>query len=209
MRVVIADRDAAFLETLQSFLWFRGHDAETATNSLDCLDAMREFHPDVVVLESGLLVGDGDRILNIMAEDPTLREIPAIMVAESPESAVLAGAFPSVGWLPKPFRLGELLQVIELAGDSRHRGRRPDPPKSCFYTQCLVCGRSLQAPIDSLGQPMRCGHCGGTFVAVARGDRAERRSDETVSGGEGGDACGCDLVSSEGLCGAEARPRSR
>lgn len=207
MRVVIADRDAALLETLQSFLWFRGHDAETATNGMECLEAMREFRPDVVVLESGLLGGDG--ILNIMAEDPTLRDIPAILVTESREPADLAGTPPSAGLLPKPFRLGELLQVIELAGDSRHHRRRPEPPKTCFHTQCLVCGRSLQATIDALGRAMRCGHCGGTFVAVARGDMAEWRSDDAVSGPAGGDASGHDLAPSGGLCGAEARPHSR
>ena len=51
MRVLIADSDEAFLEVAQRYLSHRGHEAETASNGLECVASLLRDMPDVVVLE--------------------------------------------------------------------------------------------------------------------------------------------------------------
>lgn len=110
MRVLIADADEALFALLQSFLWDRGHEAEFASDALKCLTMLREFVPDVLVLDRDLLWGGCDGVMAHMCEDPDLAAVPVILVAN--EDAPNIGGKLQVEELRKPYRLLDLLARI-------------------------------------------------------------------------------------------------
>jgi carbon storage regulator CsrA len=73
MRILIADQDEYLLTTYRNELSERGAAVVTAPTALACMTNLREFTPDVLVLEPELLWGGGDGVLAVMQEEPALR----------------------------------------------------------------------------------------------------------------------------------------
>jgi CheY-like chemotaxis protein len=115
MRILIADDDEAFLEILQSYLWDRGHEAEIASDGLECITILRDFAPDVLLLERDLLWGGSDGVLAQMRDDPLIPRIPVILMTDSPEEFDALTNPIVVALLRKPFRLSDLLEQIASA----------------------------------------------------------------------------------------------
>lgn len=113
MRVLVADTDEVVLEIIQSFLWDRGHEAEVACDGLECISILREFAPDVLVLDQDLLWGGSNGVLAQMNDDPLLPLIPVILTAQGQiDDELIALTCLPVACLQKPYRLGELLIFI-------------------------------------------------------------------------------------------------
>jgi DNA-binding response OmpR family regulator len=120
MRVLLADTDDIFLEIVQSFLWDRGHEAEIATDGLECISILREFVPDALVIDRDLVWGGPDGVLDLMAEDRLLSNIPVILTADGRiDDELLARSGLPIACLTKPYRLGELLAHLNEAGRFR------------------------------------------------------------------------------------------
>jgi DNA-binding response OmpR family regulator len=116
MRVLLADADEVHLEIVQSFLWDRGHEAEIATDALECLSILREFLPDVLVLDRDLLWGGSEGVLAAMHNDPLLPEISVVLTTDGELEEPLIGlARLPLACLAKPYRLGDLLWRINTA----------------------------------------------------------------------------------------------
>lgn len=118
MRVLIADGDEAFLEVAQRYLSQNGHEAETASNGLECVACLRRDAPDVVVLEQEMLWGGSDGVRALMQSDIEWSRIPVIITSTN-EFRSHAGA-PLAAQLQKPYRLKDLLGHLQavLNGDS-------------------------------------------------------------------------------------------
>lgn len=111
MRVLIADSDEQFMELLQSYLWDMGHEVEYATTGMACIAILRDYAPDVLVLDDELLWGGCAGVLAEMQEDPFLADTPVILTSDSGDK------FPSLNpnvtaLLRKPFRLTDLARQI-------------------------------------------------------------------------------------------------
>src|SRR5438128_10427648 len=101
MRILIADRDEAALEILQSFLWEHGYETEIAGDGLECVAILREFLPDVLVMDRDLLWGGSDGVIASMRKDPRLANMPVILMGNyNPfkEPCAVSGP-PIVFWL--------------------------------------------------------------------------------------------------------------
>lgn len=75
------------------------------------LEALRRVQPDVLLLDEQLSDGDGSELLERLARDPALREVPVVLISGSPPSS--AGAVAAT--VPKPWNLDELERAIEAA----------------------------------------------------------------------------------------------
>jgi DNA-binding response OmpR family regulator len=117
MRVLLAGPDHAFLEVTQSFLWDFGHEAEIASDGIDCISILREFLPDVLVLDRDLLWGGSDGVLALMADDSLLSETAVVLMGEESDmdDELVALSRSPVACLAKPYRLGELLAGVNSA----------------------------------------------------------------------------------------------
>lgn len=115
MRVLIADRDQAFLEVAQRYLSRHGHEVKTATNGLESVAILHRNVPDVVVLQRELLWGGGDGVWALMQQMPGWSTIPVILTSDGgiqDESDSIAGP-QLVTQLQKPYRLEDLLGHLQ------------------------------------------------------------------------------------------------
>ncbi len=135
LRVLIAEADADLAEAACSYLIARECDARIARSGLECLEEVRRFSPQVLVLAVELLWGGGCGIL------ACLRELrfgccPAvILTATEPNEHRLVRTAPVVDCLLKPFSLASLIESIEKAA------------KSAVYTNRTVKG-SVRREVD-------------------------------------------------------------
>ena len=50
-----------------------------------------------------------------------------------------------------------------------------------FFQECPVCGRSLRIHVAYLGRRMKCGHCGGRFLATVPVDQRAAPPDQLLA----------------------------
>ncbi len=113
MRVLFADSDVLFLEIVQAYFLKCGHTLMTASDGLECCAVLRDFQPDVIVLDCEILWSEG--VMGKLGSDPALYRIPTILVAddESMKNSLIHSNVKCVAWLRKPFGLDCLLEKIE------------------------------------------------------------------------------------------------
>ena len=132
MQVLIADDDKEFLELERRFLSQCGHDVLIASDGLECASVLRDFSPDVVVLDCGILWGGSDGVVALMLEDSRLSQTPVILVADVDPRARYKDIveWMLIGWLPKPFGMNELLaQITNQLSSCELPNRRRAVPK--------------------------------------------------------------------------------
>ncbi len=54
---------------------------EVATGGVDCIEQLQSRQPDVVILETSLLWGGSEGVLELRGEDPVMKDIPFVLVA--------------------------------------------------------------------------------------------------------------------------------
>lgn len=114
MRILIADADGRFLETLQTYLRRKDHVVEAASDGLECSSAIRDFLPEVLVLDVELLWAEG--VTTEMGKDRLLDGIPVILLSDvDPQvSRFEISGLRFADWVAKPFSLNDLLERIEF-----------------------------------------------------------------------------------------------
>ena len=80
IQVLIAEPDRPLLETYERFLAKQGFRLLTATTGPECVTALRQSTPDVLLLETDLPDGWGPRLLQMMHEHQ-LPSIPVIVLS--------------------------------------------------------------------------------------------------------------------------------
>lgn len=80
-RVLVVDDDAGFRATARRMLFGFAAQVEEAADGMEALDLMRERVPDVVLVDLLMPRLDGPALLDRMAEDDRLREVPVIVVS--------------------------------------------------------------------------------------------------------------------------------
>jgi CheY-like chemotaxis protein len=131
--LLIADADEELAVLHQQFFTRHGHAVQTARSGLECLSKLREWRPDVLVLDADLPWGSGDAVLSLVRQDRDFACVPVIFQVSSPWPGLIAP--PVVAWLLKPVRLRELVEKVNYAslllreqqprngtGSSRQRG---------------------------------------------------------------------------------------
>lgn len=88
LRVLIADSDASLLESYREYLDGHGFKVAVVANGIDCVAMLREFLPQVLVLEPSLSWGGGDGVLAIMDEQH-LNYIPVVVLTYGRDSGAL------------------------------------------------------------------------------------------------------------------------
>ena len=114
MRVLFAGGDTGFLELEQRFLSHCGHNAMIAHDGLECASALRDFIPDVVVIDCELLWGGSEGVIALMLEDPRLSQTPVILIADDDPRETYEDMMEwmTVGWIRKPYGMSELLTQL-------------------------------------------------------------------------------------------------
>ena len=120
-RILIVDDSPAMRTFIRRAIRLSGLEVTQyleAGNGLEALNVMRSGRIDAVLTDINMPVMDGEEMLRHMAEDETLREIPAIVISTDGSSCRMERmhSLGARGYLGKPFRPEDLRAAIETSG---------------------------------------------------------------------------------------------
>ncbi|MCH2143770.1 MAG: diguanylate cyclase [Phycisphaerales bacterium] len=119
-RLLVVDDSELIHRLLKVRLKFERIEINTASSSTEALQLVREFEPDVILLDIDLGVGDpmdGFEILSELKSDPTTKDIAVIFISGSTETMdrVRALELGAIDFIGKPFEVVELKARIRSA----------------------------------------------------------------------------------------------
>ena len=85
-KIVFIEDEPALQKSLGDFLRSRGHEVYSALNGEEGLGMIREYHPDLVLLDIVLPRMDGLEVLRTMRSDPAIRNTAVVMLTNSESS---------------------------------------------------------------------------------------------------------------------------
>ena len=110
-RVLIVDDDDAIREVLRQLLSDEGYETVTASDGAAALQALRRAaRPDLVLLDLMMPGITGWSVARSMAADPTLRDIPVIIISAMRPPPPYPATAARV--LTKPIDLDTLLETV-------------------------------------------------------------------------------------------------
>jgi len=115
--ILVADDSMVVRAVLRRQLETDGHTVVEAVNGEEAIDACREYHPDVILLDVEMPVLDGHATLARLKADPQLKDIPVVFLTGRVDTADVVnglrlGAHDD---LRKPFEANELMARVSAA----------------------------------------------------------------------------------------------
>jgi len=110
-KIMIADDDAAILDSLSLMLEFEGYHVSSTLNGATVLSMAEQ--PDLLLLDIWMSGVDGRDICKKLKQQEATRHLPVVLISASNDiqgSAIEAGAD---DFLAKPFEMNDLLEKIE------------------------------------------------------------------------------------------------
>lgn len=116
IRVLLADPDKELLQALNELLSQDEFEIATATTGPECLTLLRQFQPEVLVLELDLPEGWSDRLLTMMTSGLAIPCVPSVILSRFIERRTDYLDWPVVKqFLVKPVSVAQLKQSIRIA----------------------------------------------------------------------------------------------
>lgn len=134
-RILIAEDDPAIREVLARYLARLGHEVRAACDGAEALDLILDWDPELILLDILMPRADGFQVLKRLKSDPTLREIPVVMISglDDMEGIAHCIGLGAEDVLPKPFnrvmlraRVGSCLEKKRLRDRAEQQRRRYD-----------------------------------------------------------------------------------
>jgi putative two-component system response regulator len=122
--ILIVDDDPAGRQTLESILEEQGYQLEMAENGMQALEKAHQLLPDVILLDVMMHEMDGFEVCHRIRNDPTLSEIPIIMLtALDDRKSLLDGLEAGADdYITKPYDRYELrARLIGITRLNRYR----------------------------------------------------------------------------------------
>jgi len=112
-KILILDDDPDILEVLQLLLESTGYVALTLSNGEEAYKFVKEFQPEVIILDMLLSGKDGRIICKNLKNDDNTQHIPIIMISAHPDAPTTTIASGANDFLAKPFDIDDILEKIE------------------------------------------------------------------------------------------------
>ncbi|MFP4497590.1 MAG: response regulator transcription factor [Vulcanimicrobiota bacterium] len=115
-KVLLVDDDDQILRSLRTYLELESYEVETASNGVEALQKIKQYDPEIVVLDIMMPEMDGFEVMEKIKENPETEKLPVIMLtAKGQDVDVLKGyRMGAASYMTKPFNLNELVENIEM-----------------------------------------------------------------------------------------------
>ena len=123
IRILIVDDEVKFLESIAKRLELRGLDVTTASNGEQALEIARKERFDLALLDLKMPGVDGREVLKVLKEEHRFLEVIILTGHGSVDSAVECTKLGAFDYLPKPYELDNLLDVLNEAYQARLRNK--------------------------------------------------------------------------------------
>lgn len=119
IKLLIVDDETRFLNAIAQRLAKRGFDVRTAENGEDAIKLARSEKFDIALLDLRMPGMDGGEVLRVLKEEHQFLEAIMLTGHGSLESAVELTKLGAFSYLPKPYELDKLIQVLQEAYQAR------------------------------------------------------------------------------------------
>jgi two-component system NtrC family response regulator len=119
IKLLIVDDEQKYLDSIAQRLEIRGMEVAKATNGMDAVDLARHRKFDLAILDLKMPGMDGRQVLEILKKEHRFIEIIILTGHGSLESAVECTKLGAFGYLPKPYELDHLLDILKDAYQAR------------------------------------------------------------------------------------------
>jgi two-component system NtrC family response regulator len=123
VKLLIVDDEIKFLESIARRLEMRGFDVTKAANGQEALDAARQASYDLALLDLKMPGLNGQQVLELLRKEHKYLEVIILTGHGSVDSAVECTKLGAFGYLPKPYELEKLLEVLKAAYEKRLRNK--------------------------------------------------------------------------------------
>ncbi|HXQ29881.1 MAG TPA: diguanylate cyclase [Gemmatimonadales bacterium] len=115
-KILIADDDQSLVQTLTWILKNDGYTVVAVPGGADLLVRLEEERPNLLLLDIMMPTTDGLQLLQRLKEDDRFRDLPVLMISSMPpeEATVKALGLGAADFIPKPFRVRELLARVKV-----------------------------------------------------------------------------------------------
>jgi DNA-binding response OmpR family regulator len=118
MRILVADDDAAIVESIQLVLEDEGYEVIPVLEGSDVMEQSQQL-PDAILLDIWMSGSNGGEIAKELKAREATKMIPVILVSANKDCADIATAAGADDYLAKPFNIDELIAKVE-----KHTARR-------------------------------------------------------------------------------------
>ncbi len=110
-QIMVVDDDPAILDVMRMILEDDGYEVVTASSKAEVL-GWAGTRPDLILLDIWLSGDSGQAICRQLKDDPTMQEIPVILVSANHDAEGIARESGADGFIRKPFDLDEVLDTV-------------------------------------------------------------------------------------------------
>lgn len=112
--VLVVEDDPDIRETIAQILEEEGYEVRGASNGKQALDLLHEgVRPQLILLDLMMPVMDGWRFRTEQRQDPTIADIPVIVISADGNLRQQAAKIQANGYLRKPVGIDTLLDAVE------------------------------------------------------------------------------------------------
>lgn len=114
-RILVVDDHPPTVRLIQNALEQEGFSVIAAANGAECLIAVHQDSPDVVILDVIMPVMDGLQTLRVIRENEATKTLPVIVlsVRDSDQDVLDGWRIGADLYLTKPFKLDDLLAAVK------------------------------------------------------------------------------------------------
>src|ERR1700682_704341 len=114
-KIIVADDDQALSRTLSWILKENGYDVVSVAGGEHLLEHLTSEQVDLLLLDIRMPKVDGLQLLERVKSDPRHKDLPVLMISSMPpeEATVRALGLGAADFIPKPFRVRELLARVQ------------------------------------------------------------------------------------------------
>lgn len=114
-KILAVDDDKDILEILQLILEDKGYQVETLTDGKHLFDKIKQYHPDLIILDIMLGNMDGRELCHEVKAKNDTHDIPVILLSASHaigRSQLHTNGYPD-DFISKPFDIDDLLNSVQ------------------------------------------------------------------------------------------------
>lgn len=112
-KVLICDDNEGIIEIINIILTDKGYSTEICNEGGCIIDTVKEFNPDVILLDLWMPNMNGDEIINILKNAEEYKHIPIIIVSANKDTEAIAKQIKADNFLCKPFNIDDLENMVD------------------------------------------------------------------------------------------------
>jgi CheY-like chemotaxis protein len=113
-QVLVVEDESYLCDLIADVLEAEGHHPRLAGNGREALDLLRDFTPDLILLDLMMPVMDGWEVMSTLRADPDLAHIPVVIITAIYDLKRTQTETGASAVLTKPFDIDQLAQVVDI-----------------------------------------------------------------------------------------------